>query len=538
MLRVAVDLLLHRLQAGLLARKTSSARRSGSARRGGHPAARAGRGSPRAANRRCPAACRSPAPARGVGSGRREEKRRANETVSGQRVFLAPRENANAIDRRTRAGENDNGETSRAGGARRVSYLASPRRRRARPAGARAPTSARHARRPGAGLLARCGATTRDRPLLDGSSERPGFQKPRADYLVGSVVSPTRRTCSNDTVCCICASFSRLLWNIVGRSERAPRGEHSGAPADARQRAIRRQEKKPRQLARGSVSRPAQLTRRLGKKTTNASRTEREQQSGELSRKKSFQNYITCGSMFSRPSRFAAAQRSASESDFTLARSRPRGWRVRARRAVVATSARGSDADRAPSRGTSPALAHTDHSDCGHDAGSRVGDARVRARTPLPQNAHRGRLRVEDARLGARSRDARGARRAPALEPRRTSSARALREVWSGTTRRTERRTTTTPPNARRPDTLRTTTLRMANEERTRKKFCWSVESKASVLTTMTKRETRLNVLERLPTRTGWTMIGSGVRRVSSGCAVASIDAAQNPERGVVSGGF
>ena len=342
------------------------------------------------------------------------------------------------------------------------------------------------------------------------------FSKTTRGHLVGSVVSATRRTCSSDTVCCICASFSRLLWNIVGRSERAPRGEHSGAPASARQRAIRRQEKKPRQLARGSVSPPAQLTRRLGKK--RRTRAEPSASSSQAVAKKEFSKLYHCGSMFSRPSRFAAARITASESDFTLARSRPRGWRVRARRSGGRHF--GARKRRRPSaleRDVSGARAHADHGDCGHDAGSRVGDARVRARTPRLQNAHRGRLRVEDARL-ARAHDARRSARAPALEPRRTSSARALREVWSGTTRRTERRTTTTPPNARRPDTLRTTTLRMANEERTRKRvFCWKRRNPRRVTTTTTKRETRLNVLERLPTRTGWTMIGSGVRRVSSG---------------------
>ena len=116
----------------------------------------------------------------------KRRKREPNETVSGQRVFLAPRENANAIDRRTRAWR-EMTTARRAAREARGAWGAS--RRRAgdeRVRRMRVPTSARHARRPGAGLLARCGATTRDRPLLDGSSERPGFQKPRADISSGA----------------------------------------------------------------------------------------------------------------------------------------------------------------------------------------------------------------------------------------------------------------------------------------------------------------------------------------------------------------
>ena len=332
---------------------------------------------------------------------------------------------------------NDNGETSRAGGARRVGCLASPRRRRARPAGARPDECAARAET-GRGTSR---AVRRDDPRSPSSrrfERATRFSKTTRGHLVGSVVSATRRTCSSDTVCCICASFSRLLWNIVGRSERAPRGEHSGAPASARQRAIRRQEKKPRQLARGSVSPPAQLTRRLGKK--RRTRAEPSASSSQAVAKKEFSKLYHRGSMFSRPSRFAAARITASESDFTLARSRPRGWRVRARRSGGRHF--GARKRRRPSaleRDVSGARAHADHGDCGHDAGSRVGDARVRARTPRLQNAHRGRLRVEDARLGARSRDARGARRARRRSSRDARPPRARCGRY-GVERRDERR--------------------------------------------------------------------------------------------------
>lgn len=395
--------------------------------------------------------------------------------------------------------------------------LASPRRRRARPAGARPDECAARAET-GRGTSR---AVRRDDPRSPSSrrfERATRFSKTTRGHLVGSVVSATRRTCSSDTVCCICASFSRLLWNIVGRSERAPRGEHSGAPASARQRAIRRQEKKPRQLARGSVSPPAQLTRRLGKKTTNASRTEREQQSGSREKRvfkiislwihvqqtveiRSRANHGVRVRFHARafsaarlarsseaerwsPLRRAEATPTERPREGRLRRSRTRGsWRLRSRRRLSRRRRARSRANPAPAKRS-----------------SRPTSGRGRAaRRALPRRARRS-------------------ARAPALEPRRTSSARALREVWSGTTRRTERRTTTTPPNARRPDTLRTTTLRMANEERTRKRvFCWKRRNPRRVTTTTTKRETRLNVLERLPTRTGWTMIGSGVRRVSSG---------------------
>ena len=421
---------------------------------------------------------------------------------------------------------NDNGETSRAGGARRVGCLASPRRRRARPAGARPDECAARAET-GRGTSR---AVRRDDPRSPSSrrfERATRFSKTTRGHLVGSVVSATRRTCSSDTVCCICASFSRLLWNIVGRSERAPRGEHSGAPASARQRAIRRQEKKPRQLARGSVRPPAQRTRRLGKK--QRTRAEPSASSSQAVAKKELTKLYHCGSMFSRPTRFAAARITASESDSRsrvlgrevpseaerrsplrraeatpterpregrLRRSRTRGpWRLRSRRRLSRRRRARSRANPAPAKRS-----------------SRPTSGRGRAaRRALPRRARRS-------------------ARAPALEPRRTSSARALREAWSGTTRRTERRTTTTPPNARRPDTtLVRVTTRAANEERRRtmrhfrrrrnrrRKNTTKTSSTRNHRARSNETKTTRSPQVGLPTRTGWTMIGSGVRRVSSG---------------------
>jgi hypothetical protein len=104
--------------------------------------------------------------------------------------------------------------------------------------------------------------------------ERLGFQKTtREAHLVGGascLPRDSRRTCSSDTVCCICASFSRLLWNIVGRSERAPRGGRSGAPASERDPTNTTKK-------RSSASPPTQLTRRLGTKTKKPRTRTREQ---------------------------------------------------------------------------------------------------------------------------------------------------------------------------------------------------------------------------------------------------------------------
>ena len=315
--------------------------------------------------------------------------------------------------------------------------LASPRRRRARPAGARPDECAARAET-GRGTSR---AVRRDDPRSPSSrrfERATRFSKTTRGHLVGSVVSATRRTCSSDTVCCICASFSRLLWNIVGRSERAPRGEHSGAPASARQRAIRRQEKKPRQLARGSVSPPAQLTRRLGKKTTNASRTEREQQSGSREKR-----------VFKIISLWIHVQQTVE------IRSRANhGVRVRfhARAFSAARLARSSEAERwSPLRRAE--ATPTERPREGRLRRSRTRGSwrlrsrrrlsrrrpRVRARTPRLQNAHRGRLRVEDARLGARSRDARGARRARRRSSRDARPPRARCGRY-GVERRDERR--------------------------------------------------------------------------------------------------
>ena len=192
--------------------------------------------------------------------------------------------------------------------------LASPRRRRARPAGARPDECAARAET-GRGTSR---AVRRDDPRSPSSrrfERATRFSKTTRGHLVGSVVSATRRTCSSDTVCCICASFSRLLWNIVGRSDRAPRREHSGAPASARQRAIRRREKKPRLLARGSVSPPRhQLSERADLAKT-ATRAEPSASSSQAVAKKELTKLYHCGSMFSRPTRFAAARITASESD-------------------------------------------------------------------------------------------------------------------------------------------------------------------------------------------------------------------------------
>ena len=381
----------------------------------------------------------------------------------------------------------------------------------------RAPTSARHARRPGAGLLARCGATTRDRPLLDGSSERPGFQKPRAD--VSSAASFLRL---DAPVAATPFAASAPLFRACFGTSWGVRRELRGGNTRALPR-VRASERSDDKKKNRGCSRGARLAHQLSSRADLAKNderepNEREQQSGSREKRvfkiispwihvqqtveiRSRANHGVRVRFHARafsaarlarsseaerwsPLRRAEATPTERPREGRLRRSRTRGsWRLRSRRRLSRRRRARSRANPAPAKRS-----------------SRPTSGRGRAaRRALPRRARRS-------------------ARAPALEPRRTSSARALREVWSGTTRRTERRTTTTPPNARRPDMLRTTTLRMANEERTRKRvFCWKRRNPRRVTTTTTKRETRLNVLDRLPTRTGWTMIGSGVRRVSSG---------------------
>jgi hypothetical protein len=147
-----------------------------------------------------------------------------------------------------------------------------PRRRRAPPAGAR--PDGRAARAETGAHFSRAAARRPSRSPPCRRFERLGFQKTtREAHLVGGascLPRDSRRTCSSDTVCCICASFSRLLWNIVGRSERAPRGGRSGAPASERDPTNTTKK-------RSSASPPTQLTRRLGTKTQKPRTRTREQ---------------------------------------------------------------------------------------------------------------------------------------------------------------------------------------------------------------------------------------------------------------------
>jgi len=167
------------------------------------------------------------------------------------------------------ASGNNNGERAASGGARRVGCHEKSRAGDERLRRVRGPTGARRGRRPGA-HFSRAAARRPSRSPPCRRFERLGFQKTtREAHLVGGascLPRDSRRTCSSDTVCCICASFSRLLWNIVGRSERAPRGGRSGAPASERDPTNTTKK-------RSSASPPTQLTRRLGnknKKTPNA----------------------------------------------------------------------------------------------------------------------------------------------------------------------------------------------------------------------------------------------------------------------------
>jgi hypothetical protein len=172
------------------------------------------------------------------------------------------------------ASGNNNGERAASGGARRVGCHEKSRAGDERLRRVRGPTGARRGRRPGAGLLARRGATTLAIAPCR-RFERLGFQKTtREAHLVGGascLPRDSRRTCSSDTVCCICASFSRLLWNIVGRSERAPRGGRSGAPASERDPTNTTKKRS------SANSAPTQLTSRLGTKTKKPRTRTREQ---------------------------------------------------------------------------------------------------------------------------------------------------------------------------------------------------------------------------------------------------------------------
>ena len=135
--------------------------------------------------------------------------------------------------------------------------------------------------------------------------------------------------------------------------------------------------------------------------------------------------------MFSRPSRFAAARITASESDFTLARSRPRGWRVRARRSGGRHF--GARKRRRPSALERERLRRSRTRGSWRLRSRRRLSRRRRARSrPVLRRACKTPIaadfRVEDARLGARSRDARGARRAR----RRSSATHVLRARVAG----------------------------------------------------------------------------------------------------------
>ena len=304
----------------------------------------------------------------------------------------------------------------------------------------------------------------------------------------------------------------------MGRSERELRGGNTRALP--RVRASERSDDKKKN--RGS-SRGARLAHQLSSRADLAKNDEREPNRARAavrqSRKKSFQNYITVDPC-SADRRDSQPRESRRPSQ--ISRSRVLGREVGAFErggAVVATSARGSDADRAPSRGTSPALAHTRIMATAVTTPALASATRAFAREPRAcktliaadfGSRTRGSARAPATRaaLGARA----GARAATHVLRARVAGGMEWNDETNGETNdddTTEREATRHVANddvadgERRADAEESFLLEASGIQG---RYGGGDETRA-----------RLNVLERLPTRTGWTMIGSGVRRVSSG---------------------
>lgn len=250
---------------------------------------------------------------------------------------FASRENADRS--KGAAGErNDNGETTR--GARRVGCHALPRRRRARPAGARPDECAARAEtQRGTPRAAR--RDVRRSPSSRRLSDSVFKNHARGTSRRERVVPPRDSTHLQQRNRLLhLRLFFALALEHRGTFGQSSAGGHSGAPASARERAIRQQKKTNDSGSRlgcvgvaggASGGPPTHHVRcRLGKKKHVVYETHSTRASSAKRLKSKTQRVHACSLWILSPSRarrqnFAAANHGVRVRRFTLARSRPRG---------------------------------------------------------------------------------------------------------------------------------------------------------------------------------------------------------------------